>query len=440
MGRLRDPSIRTAAGVARGLRADGRDRLGFALPRSFWPLFVVAVVGTLNPSAGDVSLFLPLEQAALAETARPRDLTAMFALYNVAGAFAGAFGALASGLPALLAARYGWTLAPAQRSGFFAYSILGLIAAAFYRSLSPAVEAERQPPKRAPLAKSRAMVLRLAALFSLDSFGGGFAIQSLLALWLFRRFHLSMQTAGAFFFVAGLLGSFSQFISPWLAARFGRINTMVYTHLPANVFLILAALMPTPPLAIVFLLLRAAMSSMDVPARQSYVMAVVPPEERAAAASVTNVPRSLASAGADPGGRDADAFVLRLAADMRRRAQGALRRLAADPVPRRPPVRRILIAFFGENSPGRIRSDNLYLPALPLSLLGRGSKVRVLIQRAFFARDSRFRRCSESARRLCKALSHKARSGSESCRATRAALPCRRESRGGPGRSASRRR
>jgi MFS family permease len=270
--------------------------IGFAVTVSFWPLFVVAVVGTLNPSAGDVSLFLPVEQAALAEAAEARDLTAMFALYNVAGAMAGAFGALASGVPAILAARHGWALAPALRSGFVAYSMLAVIAFSVYWRLSPAVEVERQPVKSAPLAKSRAIVYRLSALFSIDSFGGGFAIQSLLALWLFRRFNLSVQMAGVFFFAAGILGSFSQFVSAALAARFGRINTMVFSHLPANAMLILAALMPTPGLAMGFLLVRFSMSQMDVPARQSYVMAVVPPEERAAAATVTNVPRSLASA------------------------------------------------------------------------------------------------------------------------------------------------
>ena len=133
--------------------------IGFATTTSFWPLFVVAVVGTLNPSAGDVSLFLPVEQAALAEAAEPRDLTAMFALYNVAGAMAGAFGALASGVPAILAARHGWALAPALRSGFVAYSIIAVIAFAFYRRLSPDIEVERQPVKPAPLAKSRAIVI-----------------------------------------------------------------------------------------------------------------------------------------------------------------------------------------------------------------------------------------------------------------------------------------
>ncbi len=270
--------------------------IGFASLTSFWPLFAVAVIGTLNPSAGDVSLFLPVEQAALAEAAAVGDLTSMFALYNVAGALAGALGALASGIPAVIAARHGWALAPALRSGFVAYSIIALIAFAVYRRLSPAVEAVHGPGRSAPLAKSRSIVLRLSALFSLDSLGGGFVIQSLLALWLFRRFNISVQVAGSFFFAAGLLGSMSNFVSSALAARVGRINTMVYTHLPSNLLLIIAALMPNAGLTMLFLLLRASMSQMDVPARQSYVMAVVPPEERAAAATVTNVPRSLASA------------------------------------------------------------------------------------------------------------------------------------------------
>jgi predicted MFS family arabinose efflux permease len=143
---------------------------------------------------------------------------------------------------------------------------------------------------------SDCIVVHLATLFSLDAFGGGFVIQSLLALWLFRRFNMSIRAAGVFFFAAGLLGSLSQFVSVALAARIGRIRTMVYTHVPSNAFLILAAMMPSAKLTLVFLLLRSSLSQMDVPVRQAYVMAVVPPEERAAAASVTNVPRSLAAA------------------------------------------------------------------------------------------------------------------------------------------------
>lgn len=270
--------------------------IGFASVSAFWPLFLVAFVGTLNPSAGDVSLFLPVEQSALAETVATRDLTAIFSRYNVAGAFAGALGALASGVPVTMAARFDWNKVEAMRSGFVVYSAIAVAAALVYRVLSPAVETAPVEKARAPLAQSRRIVLQLSALFSLDSFGGGFVVQSLLALWLFRRFDLSIAAAGTFFFVAGLLGAASQLASSWLAARIGRINTMVFTHIPANVFVVMAAFMPNLHLTLMFLLFRFALSSMDVPARQSFVMAVVPPEERAAAASVTNVPRSLATA------------------------------------------------------------------------------------------------------------------------------------------------
>ena len=178
---------------------------------------------------------------------------------------------------------------------FLLYALLGLSTILLYRELSPAVELE-PGTARAPLRESRGVVLRLAALFSLDSFGGGFVVQSLLALWLFERFDLSVATAGTIFFWTGLLGAASFLVAPRLAERIGAINTMVFTHLPANVFLMLAAFMPTLPLALACLLLRSALSSMDVPVRTSYVMAVVTPAERAAAASVTNVPRSLAAA------------------------------------------------------------------------------------------------------------------------------------------------
>jgi len=279
----------------------------FSYLRTFWPLFVVAFIGTLNPSAGDVSLFLPLEQAALAETVTTRDLTRVFAIYNVAGALAGAFGALFSGLPTLVAARLDVSTTAAQRCVFIVYSAIALIAAVMYRSLAVGVEAEPSPIRAGSLSKSRGIVMRLAAVFSLDAFSGGLIVQSLLALWLFRRFGMSVEAAGMFFFASNLLGSMSQFVSSALAARIGRIRTMVYTHLPSNGLLLLAALMPNAALTIIFLLLRSSLSQMDVPARQSYVMAMVPPEERATAASVTNVPRSLAAAlGPIPSGRMLD--------------------------------------------------------------------------------------------------------------------------------------
>jgi MFS family permease len=268
--------------------------LGFATLTGFWPLLLVAVVGTMNPSNGDVSLFLPLEQAALASFAvGRRATTSLFARYNVIGSFSGALGALAVGLPELFARWYGVAVAATERGVFLVYAAVGGLVAWLYAQ-TPAVPPTRQ--SRQPLAVSRSAVLRLAALFSLDSFGGGFVVQSLLALWLFRRFQLSLSVAGAFFFASSLASSLSQFLSPRLAARIGLVRTMVYTHVPANLFLMAAAFMPTLGLTLVCLLLRASVSSMDVPARQAYVMSVVPSEERAAAASLTNVPRSLAAA------------------------------------------------------------------------------------------------------------------------------------------------
>ena len=269
--------------------------MGFAGVTSFWPLLLVAIAGTLNPSAGDVSVFLPTEQALLARTVPGSGRTALFARYNLAGIFCGALGALASGLPVVIARGQNIDLLDAQRVGFVVYAVVAVLVALIYRGLSPSIDPEPAPPA-APLATSRKLVLRLAALFSIDSFGGGFVVQSLLALWLFQRFELSVETAGAIFFAAGLLSAFSQLVSVWLAARIGLIRTMVYTHLPANLLLILAAFMPSAPLTVAFLLARQALSQMDVPARQSYVMAMVPAAERVAAASVTNVPRSLAAA------------------------------------------------------------------------------------------------------------------------------------------------
>jgi predicted MFS family arabinose efflux permease len=203
-------------------------------------------------------------------------------------------GALCAGVPVVIARWQDVDLVDAQRAAFLLYAVVAATIFWLYSRLSvsprPAVR------MRVPLEKSRAVVLKLSALFSMDSLGGGFVVQSLLALWLFKRFDLSVETAGAIFFVAGLLSAMSQLASPVLADRIGLIKTMAYTHIPSNVFLMLAALMPTAPLAVAMLLSRTALSQMDVPARQSYVMSVVPPEERAAAASVTNVPRSLAAA------------------------------------------------------------------------------------------------------------------------------------------------
>jgi MFS family permease len=268
--------------------------LAFATVHSFWPLLVVAFVGTLNPSSGDVSVFLPLEQSVLPQMAEPKARTALFARYSVAGTLAAAVGALCTGLPSWLASHTLVDSLTAIELMFGVYGVLGLIAFAVYRRL-PA-DMEPAHTRHAPLRESRRTVVTLAALFSLDSFGGGLVIQSLLALWLLQRFNLSLESAGALFFWSGVFATISFLLAVPLAERFGLINTMVFTHLPSNVLLVLVPFMPSLPLAVVLLLARSALSQMDVPTRTSYVMAVVPPAERPVAASMTTVPRSLASA------------------------------------------------------------------------------------------------------------------------------------------------
>jgi MFS family permease len=269
--------------------------LGFAAVTDFWPLLLIAVVGTLNPSSGDVSVFSPLEQSLLSHAAAAEWRTALFARYSLVGHLVGAVGALCAAIPGLLAQWDVLELKAATQAMFVLYGLSGLVALALYRQLASA-GARGDEVRAVPLGPSKGIVIRLAALFSVDAFAGGFAVQSLLALWLFLRFDVSVEAAGTIFFWTGVLAAASFLAAPAVARRFGLINTMVFTHLPANLFCILAALMPTLPLAVLFLLLRSALSSMDVPARSSYVMAVVSPAERPAAASLAAVPRSLASA------------------------------------------------------------------------------------------------------------------------------------------------
>lgn len=267
--------------------------LGFAAIRDLAPLLLLAILGTLNPTAGDVSVFLPIEQSLLASQVDPRDRTSVYARSNVAAAAAGALGALASAFPVPLARLAELPLVDAMRAGFVLYAAAAVGAAVLYAGLEERGLPALPEARPAPLSKSRGIVLRLSALFTLDSFGGGFVVQSLLALWLFERFGFSLPDAAGFFFAASLLAGVSQLASPLLARRIGLVPTMVYTHVPANAFLVAAAFMPSAEWTVALLLLRMTLSSMDVPARQAFVMAAVAPEERAAAASVTNVPRSL---------------------------------------------------------------------------------------------------------------------------------------------------
>ncbi len=266
--------------------------LAFAAAGGLAMVLPIAFFGTINPSAGSVSIFAPLEQALLSRVVKDSERTRMFARYSLVGAL----GALASGSPDALA-RLGVSQMTAFRAMFVAYAGLGLACGLLYARIPAAPPAAKGKPVAA-LGPSRGIVYRLAALFCVDSLAGGFAVQSLIALWLFSRFDLSLAAAGLFFFWSGVLSAFSFPVAAWLAERVGLVNTMVFTHIPASVCLILAAVSPSLEVALALLLVRSALSQMDVPARSSYVMAVVTPAERPAAASVTAVPRSLASAAA----------------------------------------------------------------------------------------------------------------------------------------------
>jgi MFS family permease len=267
---------------------------GFLFPVAEHIAFIllVAFFGTINPSTGDSGVLVPLEHAMLAQGVADRERTHAFARYSLIGALAGAAGALAAATPDLLA-KAGIGTLTAFKLMFLAYGVLGLAGAAFYRRLPHITMRDAAPST--PLGPSRSVVYKLAALFSVDSFAGGLAVQSLLALWLFERFDLSLSAASLFFFWSTTLSAFSYPVAVWLARRIGLINTMVFTHIPSSIFLILAAFSPDLYLTLALLLIRSALSQMDVPTRTSYVMAVVTPAERTAAASVTAVPRSLAS-------------------------------------------------------------------------------------------------------------------------------------------------
>jgi MFS family permease len=268
--------------------------LGFAVLEGFWPLLLVAFVGTLNPSSGDVSVFLPLEQALLARGVTEQHRTALFARYSLVGSLLAAAGTLLAALPELATARLGVAPAIAFKAMFLLYALAGLAAGLIYRRLPPAEVTDGK--EAAALGPSRGMVYRLAALFSLDAFAGGLVVQSLLALWLFEAFGLSLAAAAQLFFWSGLLTSVSYLVAVPLARWIGLVNTMVFTHLPANLCLVAVPFAGELWQAVGLLLVRALLSQMDVPTRTSYVMAVVTPPERPAAASLTSVPRSLASA------------------------------------------------------------------------------------------------------------------------------------------------
>ncbi len=275
----------------------------FGLVTSYPVLLVAAFFGTLGTSASETAPFLPIDQAILAQITLPERRTALFARYNLVASLSAAGGALAAGLPALLMG-IDLPLASGIRLLFGTYAVLGLVVAGLSLRLSPPVEAPGHPPIQVqrirqrltpPLHRSRGIVWRLVALFSVDALAGGLVVQSLMALFFYLRFGVSLTTLSALFFGANLLSALSFLAAVPLARRFGLLNTMVFTHLPSNVLLALVALAPTFPIAATLLLLRQALSQMDVPTRQAYTMALVDAEERTAAASLTSLARSLGS-------------------------------------------------------------------------------------------------------------------------------------------------
>ena len=273
----------------------------FGLVTSYPVLLVVAFFGTLGTSASETAPFLPIDQTMIAQVTTPEQRTSVFARYNLVASFSAAAGALAAGVPGLLS-RTGLLLAFGVRLMFGVYAVLALIVAGLSLQLSSEVEVPPHRPIQAqsrrsrlvpPLHRSRGIVWRLTALFSVDALAGGLVVQSLMALYFLRRFGVPLTTLSVLFFGANLLSALSFLAAVPLARRFGLLNTMVFTHLPSNVLLILVAFAPTFPIAATLLLLRQALSQMDVPTRQAYTMALVAPEERTAAASVTSLARSV---------------------------------------------------------------------------------------------------------------------------------------------------
>jgi predicted MFS family arabinose efflux permease len=273
--------------------------VAFAASASFLLLAVAATLGVLSPSGNEVGPFLPIEQAALTQEIAPGHRTGVFAWYQLAGALATATGALAGGASAEVLQRAGWSPLASYRAVFWAYAVLGLTIGALALALSPRVEASGGGARLgAPLGlhRSRGVVFRLAALFSVDAFAGGFVVQSFVAWWFHERFGAGPALIGGIFFGANVLAGLSALSAAAIARRIGLVNTMVLTHLPSNVLLALVPLMPTLPLAVGLLLLRFAISQMDVPTRQSYTVAVVDPDERSAAAGITGIARTVGAA------------------------------------------------------------------------------------------------------------------------------------------------
>jgi MFS family permease len=269
----------------------------FASTHNLLFLAVAGTIGVISPSGNEVGPFLSIEQAALSQVVPARERTAVFAWYALNGAIATAAGSLFAGLLTQRLERAAVTPVASERAIILVYATLGLLLMLLFSRLSPAAEVHRgSDGSLLGMGSSRAVVLKLSGLFALDAFGGGFVVQSFAAYWFYLRFGVNPATLGGIFFGANLFAGFSALAVSRLAARFGLIKTMVYTHLPSNILLIVVPLMPNLSLAVLALLLRFSISQMDVPTRQSYTMAIVRPEERSSAAGITGVARTAGAA------------------------------------------------------------------------------------------------------------------------------------------------
>lgn len=271
----------------------------FVLTKNIAILTIAAIIGVISPNDKEIGPFLAVEQAGLTQLVADKSRTKLFAWYNLGGSFSSAFGALSGGWLAQALQSGGWTAFESYRFILMGYALGGLILMILFLGISPAIESahtQTVQKKVLGLHRSRNVVFKLSALFSIDAFAGGLLVQSMMAYWFHVKFGVDTGILGSIFFGANILAGISALLAVKLAEKIGLINTMVFTHIPSNILLILVPLMPTLPLAIAVLLLRFSISQMDVPTRQSYTVAVVAPDERSAAAGVTAIARSVGAA------------------------------------------------------------------------------------------------------------------------------------------------
>jgi MFS family permease len=282
--------------------------LVFFVTNNYMALIASAFIGTINVTGTETGAFLSIEQAMLPQTINdPKKRNTAYAIYNMAGTFAMSAGILMAGLPQVFAQQYGWNQIESIKPLFVLYSMIGLAVLGIYFLISNRVELDRKnsnnhgktsstltPFKQTLSPRSKEIVGKLSGLFAIDSFAGGFVIQSIVSFWFFTKFGVELATLSYILSIAGILTAFSFLVAAKIADKIGLINTMVFTHIPSNILLILVAFAPTLPLAIVLYLARMALSQMDVPTRQSYIVAVVEENERTAAAGITNISRNIA--------------------------------------------------------------------------------------------------------------------------------------------------